>query len=264
MNSQAIPDRGTRMAISTVRKEMKSLLIVAATVMFSAVLGATPITISDPYAGSNPSGANNGDVIGSLSRFDIDMITFTSIDNLEVQMEVLFNYNDGDASLSPINMGYGVPTLRVGDILFSTGSGVTYGIALRDHDSLIAGHLYQLTGAQTAHQVLNWGSTSSTNYRPNEFVWMDPTGATDIGTGTVLTSVLDHSEVVSKISFKPSAGFLTDLGAGMNVQFAVATCGNDIVKGNVQFSAVPEPATFFLLGSALLGLGVMRLRGKRG
>ena len=121
-------------------------------------------------------------------------------------MEVLFNYNDGDATLSAINMGYGVPTLHVGDILFSNGTNL-YGIALSNHDSLIAGHLYLLTGAQTAHTVLNWGSTSSTNYRPNEFVWMDPSGATDIGTGSVLTTVFDHSEVAAKVTFKPTAGF---------------------------------------------------------
>jgi len=48
------------------------------------------------------------------------------------------------------------------------------------------------------------------------------------------------------------------------VQFAVATCGNDIIKGNVQFNSVPEPATFFLMGTALLALGIVRVRGKRG
>ena len=56
---------------------MKSLLTVAFTLMFCAVLGATPITINDPYSGSNPSGANNG----GRDRFaqplpTIDLISF--------------------------------------------------------------------------------------------------------------------------------------------------------------------------------------------
>ena len=242
---------------------MKSLIVVSILLVFCASLGATPTVITDPYSGPDPSGANNGDVIGALSRFDIDMITFTPVSTLEARMDILINYNEGDDSLSAFNIGGGSPDLNVGDILFSIGGAPAYGIALRDHDSLIAGHLYQLTSALTAYDVLQWGSTASTNYRPNEYVWIDPAGATDIGTGMVMSSVFDHTEVLSRVTFTPTSGFLTDLGAGMSIQFASATCGNDIVKGDVTLGTVPEPATFGLMGCALLGLGLLRWRGKR-
>lgn len=242
---------------------MRGLSVLVAGWMWCASLSATPTVISDPYSGPNPSGADNGDVIGELSRFDIDMITFTTVTSLDVQMDILFNYNEGDASLSTFNIGGGSPDLNVGDVLFTIGGMPAYGIPLRDRDSLIAGHLYELTSALTAYDALGWLSPSATNYRPGEYVWIDPAKADLIGTGTAHTIVYDGAEVMASVNIVPSARFLADLGSGMGVQFAAATCGNDMIKGNVRFDVVPEPATFGFVGCALLGLGLVRLRGKR-
>lgn len=250
------------MAFSLLRNKMRSLSVLFAGLLWSVSLGATPAVITDPYSGPNPSGANNGDVIGELSRFDIDMITFTMVTSLDVQMDILFNYNEGDASLSTFNIGGGSPDLNVGDVLFTIGGTPAYGIPLRDRDSLIAGHLYQLSSALTAYDALQWLSPAATNYRPGEYVWIDPAEADLISTGSVHTIVYDSAEVMASVNIVPSARFLADLGTGMGVQFASATCGNDVIKGNVRFDVVPEPATFGIVGCALLGLGLIRRHGR--
>ncbi|MCC7499495.1 MAG: PEP-CTERM sorting domain-containing protein [Bryobacterales bacterium] len=242
---------------------MKSPLVLSAVLLLCTSLGATPTVIADPYGGPDPAGADNGDVIGPLSRFDIDMLTFTVESSLDARMDILFNYNEGDAALNTFNMGGGSPDLNVGDVLFTIGGAPVYGVPLRDRDSLVAGHLYQLTSALTSYDVLQWLTPEATNYRPGEFVWIDPAAAVDVGTGSVLSSVFDRSEILAKVNFVPSAGFISDLRSGMTIQFASATCGNDMATGDLRLGAVPEPATFGLVGCALVGLGLIRLRHKR-
>src|SRR5207302_11513592 len=93
---------------------------------------ALPIPVTDPYGGQNNPGSSNGDVIGALGGFDIESLTFTQLGASGVTAGIRFNYNFGDASLSPYTF-YGV-TLQAGDLLFSVGGTYRYGVALISHD----------------------------------------------------------------------------------------------------------------------------------
>jgi hypothetical protein len=211
---------------------------------------ALPVTITDPYGGQNNPGSNNGDVIGALGRFDIESLTFTQLSASGVTAGNRFNYNFGDATLTPYNFS-GV-TLEVGDLLFSVGGTYRYGVALIAHDGLVAGKLYSILGTQSSDDYLG---SSGLTYRFNTPVRMNPTGAVVIGDGTVSTQNIGGYELLSTLNFTPSGSFLIDLeSSGLGVEFASAICANDIVQGNVAPTSMPEPSTWFLFVTGLGGL----------
>jgi hypothetical protein len=209
-----------------------------------------PVTIADPYGGQNNPGHSNGDVIGDLSRFDIESLTFTQLSASGVTAGIRFNYNLGDATLTPFNL-YG-PTLEVGDLLFSVGGAYRYGVALVSHDGLLAGKLYAILGTKSSDDYLG---SSGLTYRYNTPVRINPTGAVLIGDGTVSTQNIGGYELLSTFNFTPSGSFLTDLGSSvLGVEFASAICANDIVQGYIAPTSMPEPSTWFLFVTGLAGL----------
>jgi hypothetical protein len=225
-------------------------------------LMANTLTINDPYQGAFPGDAqNNGDVKGLLRLFDIESIQFAQDGSAKIQMSVRLNYNNGDASFGQFSVGGDFTQLNVGDVLFSIGNSVKYGIALHTHDGLTAGNLYAINHALTASDVLH--SACSSCYNPNELVWMDSAGASNIGNGSVLTLRIypAGAEVQAGVTFHPDPAFLTDLANGLNVHFAAATCANDFLNGSVQ-SHAPEPGTLVLAGGALIAFGLWKRRPK--
>jgi hypothetical protein len=249
---------------------VESLLIA----LFAASLAATPlpIVVSDPggYGGTTPGAAqNNGDVIGLLKYFDIDAIRFTIIDAMQVEAVIRVNYHNGDANLDPFSIGGGIPTLKPADLLFDVDGIYTYGVPLSGHDCLIAGALYQVVNGQPfvkdAKTVLNYGSYSSTNFRPSEPVWIKASHAQLVGDNLFFDAERfgSTSAVDITIRFTPTGDFLRAVTDGVSVHFASATCANDVLYGRLQYAAVPEPAAMALTGGGLLAVGLYGLRRRR-
>ena len=178
------------------------------------------------------------DVIGDPKFFDVSPLTFASFNSgtNRFTVKILFNYG-GDPSLNEFSVGSAFNTINVGDLLFSNG-GFNYAVQLRSRGGLTTGNLYQVTGNQTAKQVLGLGSDQDSNYRPNPAFWGNTTGATLIGTGTsTVVSTGGPTNLKVTLDFAANDAFITGFD-NTNFAFSDATCGKNVLTGSV-----PEPST---------------------
>ncbi|MCX6605119.1 MAG: PEP-CTERM sorting domain-containing protein [Acidobacteria bacterium] len=228
-----------------------SLLLLAASLTVPAFsLPTFPLVFTDPLASADPA-----DVIGDPNFFDIASLTFASFNSgtKRFTVEILFNYGGG-TSLNEFSVGGAFNALNVGELLFSNG-GFNYAVQLRSRGGLTAGNLYQVTGTQTAKQVLGLGSDQDGNYRPNQAVWGNTTSATLIGTGTsTVVSTGGPTNLKVTLDFAANNAFINGFDSS-SFAFSAATCGNDVITGNV-----PESGTWALMGAGLIGLGMIRRR----
>ena len=228
-----------------------SLLLLAASLTVPAfALPTFPLVFTDPLASADPAG-----VIGDPNFFDISSLTFASFNSgtKRFTVEILFNYGGG-TSLNAFSVGGAFDSLSVGDLLFSNG-GFNYAVQLRYSGGLTAGNLYQVIGNQTAKQVLGLGIDQDGNYRPNQAVWGNTTGATLVGTGTsTVVSTGGPTNLKVSLDFMANNAFINGFDTS-SFAFSSATCGNDVMTGNV-----PETGTWALLGAGLIGLGMIRRR----
>jgi hypothetical protein len=234
----------------------------------AAIAGATPVTFSDPWTQGSP------DVIGALEKFDIQKVE-VDVTASDVTAKIYTNFAPGTngTSIAPY---YDSPlTYNIGDLFFTVGGALKYGAVLYGHDAtpngsdtsgaVTVGQLYQIlnidNGTLTASEALAGYSGS---YRPSEIVLLRnlDSALTQLGTGSVGvdTSGTNPEFVITFSIPKTSAtSFYNDMAGGnWGIHFASASCGNDIINGSNP--GVPEPATFMMLGGALLGLGLMRKR----
>lgn len=229
--------------------------------LFVATASADVFTVVDPFNQAGP------DVIGDQLKFDGQQIS-VNIGATSASIALYFNFGPDNASLDPFSVA-GL-TLNVGD-LFLQGNGFYYGIALRSHNGVLAGNLYQINdsvnGVLTARQVL--GDPSGVIYRPDEIVWMNNApgaltslaGVTQnlVGGGNGTTS----PELVVTLSFDYALNSLIFQNLSddsLQLHFATATCGNDIIEGG---RPIPEPSAWAAIGLGLLCLGAKVHRRNR-
>jgi hypothetical protein len=210
---------------------------------------AAPITISDPWGVGAP------DVVGANSSFDIQKGVF-DFGSTSATIKLYFNFGPDNTSLAPFALGS--VTLSLGD-LFISGGGVNYGIALVAHNTAVsgdvaAGTLYQINnsnGQLTASQAL--GNPSSITYRPNEIVWLRNDGAgsiTPVAVGSVSVQSGGDGVINPEFVVTLNLTYSSTIGAALaspSIHFASATCGNDVLDGQI-----PEPGSLSLIGGGLL------------
>lgn len=229
-------------------------------------LSATPVgytyTFSDRYAGASATGrGSDDDVIGQLQLFDLDRVVVSGTGG-SVRIDVYMNYNNGDTNLSGMLVG-ALPMLNPGDVMISDGnrrwaaSLVTHNNLGLSSAGLTAGNLYNVAGFLTAATVLN--NSDGGNYRKTSNVWGDANGATQAGAGSFSATATGGAQIKASIEFVTNdAAFIHALETGgFSLEYASATCGNDVLDSS---SPVPEPLTSVLIGSGLIGIGLIRRR----
>ena len=237
---------------------MKKPILFFVILFLAASTASADITITDPFPGTSCASAAC-DVIGSNALFDIQKIVLNFASGGGLNVSIFTNYG-GPASLAPF--GYDGLTLSIGDLFFGFPT-LAYAVPLNSHGGFLAGDLYKIGGlidTQTAYDVLHLGS--GWVYRPDEVVWLGGTAGTPAATGTetVKTNApVTTYEIDLSFSSLP-ANFWDQLyanGGNMYVQFASATCANDIIKGTV---VVPEPSSVLTLGTLLVLLAAFTAR----
>jgi PEP-CTERM motif len=255
--------QGNRMKLLT----LAPILLALAAPAFATTITASGTNslwnVNNPGCTSAVPVGNPSCVIGDTTVFGIESASLSVDNSGDVSADILMNF--GDSTLTNYNL-YGT-NFEAADMIITAG-GNEYALVLNTHSDNVAtlatGGLYLITGTKTAQTVLtnnNGGVTPGGTFRNNLAVYAIPKTATLIGTGTVHISNFGNGTTAPEyeVTISGITGGSALYNNNIAFELASATCGNGVVYG----SAVPEPGTLALMGTALIGLAFLRRRRNR-
>ncbi len=244
-------------------KNLAKVLAAALVAVFLLTNAVYAETIVDRYVGATPT-KNYGpwDVIGNSDYFDISKVSVTA--NEEFYFFDIYTAFADDVGVKDVELGdlfistdgwkpFGNATYKLDDA--SNGETWEYALVIDNHLSKTGGtwNLYSVDSAITM------AYHHSGSFRENQEVLYNAAGQQSLASGNwslsddYLRFMIDYDLL--------NGGVLALTNSADNYGFHWSmTCGNDVIEGS--FKPVPEPATMFLLGSGLVGLGVIKRKKK--